>query len=272
MISCLICGSSQRIEDHHVGRATNLAVTVPLCRQCHARQTGLQRRFGVFRLLPGDEQRLWSIAHGFMGLLIEHARALSAPALATDERAHRAILRLLASLTDDPIGPNPIANTFRGRPKRANRRKSVKPVAPPNTTAEPSPESFAVGFMPALAMAVAQIAPDSETLRVANHAADCAEQLTTALSTLENHPRAAELHAAMERTALGVEALAQCAASIAESGPQGKNGQPEERLIVTLRDFHSQTQAGLRFLTTLADGANPSSALAHFLDHTVKTA
>ncbi|MGH8945020.1 MAG: hypothetical protein ACRDVL_02590 [Acidimicrobiia bacterium] len=46
--SCLLCGSSKRVEWNHVcGRANHPSLVVPLCRKHHWQATGDQYAFGV---------------------------------------------------------------------------------------------------------------------------------------------------------------------------------------------------------------------------------
>ncbi|MBV9167455.1 MAG: hypothetical protein JO342_15065 [Solirubrobacterales bacterium] len=143
-----------------MGREIHLSVTVSLCIGCHRWLTGLQYDAGIFRHgLGGDGQRLWSIFHGFTALLIAHAHAAGVERFVHEgERHQRAMLRLLAAVFDQPLGPNPIANTV-----RSSNRKAAHVAA--HGSVEQWIESLTTGIVPALAdMLCELLAADVELL------------------------------------------------------------------------------------------------------------
>jgi hypothetical protein len=275
-VGCFFCGSSpgvklrplihdDRIEGHHVGRAVYFRVRVPLCTHCHRRQTDLQYDAGVFRKLEGEEQPIWALIHGLAALLIEQARALGLGDLASlGERQHRGMLRLLASLTDEPLGPNPITNTLGDR----GRLDQPRPVSPALSAAELL-EAVAA-LLPVVIDAANELLPGSVELLPGFSAAELRALITPAsahriardLAALEDHPRAGALAAAIERAALWPELVEQL---IAHAAAGEEDAQPDARLVGTLRALDADARLGLHFLLALAGGENPSPAFERFL-------
>ena len=116
---CLLCGSRQRIEQHHPGREVDCSVTVPLCKRCHERIWRLEESAGVHREIGSEPQRAWSILHGFMLLLGSERdpdRASGTSPRGADRwfLTNRAtLLRLVNVVSDEPIGPDPVSNVVR---------------------------------------------------------------------------------------------------------------------------------------------------------------
>ena len=196
---CLICGSAERTEEHHIALAVNLTVTVTLCRSCHQHQSRLQRDAGIFRRLHGDEQRVCAIMHGFLALVGEHAKSVGCRDQQVT-RSRAAALQLLSAISDD-VGPDPTAATI-NRPEREPRRAAGTPI------------EFATGLLDALASAADEWLPGSQVADLAAGLADSVD----ALYALSEHPRADEITAAIEgATEATIAAVQQVASALEQS-------------------------------------------------------
>ena len=215
--------------------------------------------------MEGEAQRVWALAHGFNALLIEQARMLGLDDLASlGERQHRGMLRLLASLTDEPLGPNPITNTLGDR----RRLDQPRPVSPALSVAELL-EAVAA-LLPVLIDAANELLPASVELLPGFSAAELralitpasAHRLARGFAVLEDHPRAGELAAVIERAALWPELVEQL---IAHAAAGEEDAQPDAQLVGTLRARGADARLGLDFLLALAGGENPGAAFERFL-------
>jgi hypothetical protein len=232
-------------------------VTVPLCEACHDGQTRSQRDAGVFRdHLDSDAHHAWAVVHGLGGLLIAHAHAAGNPQFTADgERQLRAMLRLLAGLSDQPIGPNPIANTLRPSSRPPARRAHAS-VAQATRT-------LTGGVLPAIGAALSEwLPPDAELLSGISVdqaarllAPEPARKVARTLTALEAHPRAAELTAAFER-AMALTFTDQLTVAVA--------GESEDRPVETLREFAAVAGAMADLFVALA-AENASGAIERFL-------
>jgi hypothetical protein len=92
--AALVAGKATLIEQHHVvGRQHEPALTAPLCRNCHAKQTETLRRAGVPMKRPRDFlERLVAILRALGLFLQEAGKALLRWA---DELAHQLTHRAL---------------------------------------------------------------------------------------------------------------------------------------------------------------------------------
>lgn len=250
---CIICGSDAgSIEHHHVGRSAYLAATVNLCRSGHVRQTIRQRDAGAFRALNSDEQRVWSILHGILGLLVEQARGLGLTDLAVViERQHRAALLLLSALSDEPIGPDPLANSV--RPGRA-LRKTSRPAVAADDAADAGERLAALtaGILPAVAAAASELAPDAAHGQAARTIAAGADRLAAGLVALEDHPRviADMITAALQATTLGSDVLTRLVGAACAGDADTAASDP--RLDADLHAFEAAAAAQLDFALSLA--------------------
>jgi hypothetical protein len=108
--SCFVCGSTRRIESHHV--APGWPLIVWLCHECHRCQTRLAWAAGVLGVPETVERRMWAVAHGLIALAAARAHAMGGDATHLCS-THRAVLRLLSEITEVPLGPDPARNTYR---------------------------------------------------------------------------------------------------------------------------------------------------------------
>ena len=156
---CLICGSTGPIDRHHIARAVNLTVTVPLCRTHHRRVWDHETTAGVHRPGGTDVQRAWAILHGFLAL----GAVSTGRWTAQTTNLRGALLAVLCSLTDQPIGPNPTtAATRRGE-------QDHDPQGDPGTR-----EQFARGLLTAMSHAISEWLGDEQLAAVAAQLADVA--------------------------------------------------------------------------------------------------
>jgi hypothetical protein len=222
----------------------------------------LQYDAGVFRYdLGGDGQRLWSILHGFTSLLIAHARAAGAEGFVGEgERHQRGMLRLLAAIFDQPLGPNPIANTVRS----ANANTACVPA---HESVEQGIESLTTGILPGFADMLCELLSGDVELLAGFTVDDAARllrsvdarQLADAQAALEAHPRAREL--AGGPAADRCLALAECL--IAETVGLGE---PGERLL----KLAPAVRAHLDLMRELP-GDDPLTTFERYLDSTDQT-
>jgi hypothetical protein len=237
----------------------NLDVTVPVC-DCHDWQTQSQRDAGVFRdHLDCETHHVWAVVHGLGGLLVAHAHAAGDANCAADgERQLRAMLRLLAGLSERPIGPNPIANTLRPSSRPPARRAHASRAQATRTLTS--------GVLPAIGAALSEWLPaDGELLPgvAVDDAArllapDAGRTVARRLAAVEAHPRAGELAAAFERaSALPLTFTDQLIAAVA--------GESGDRPVETLREFATIARALVDLFLALVAGESASGAIERFL-------
>jgi hypothetical protein len=200
MTGCAICGASHRTEEHHVGRAKHSDVKVDLCVPHHRRQTRMQHDAGVFRESGGEVQRAWAILHGCIALLMEQSDALDptdgGPGVMPPWAAwHRAMLRLLTALADEPLGPDPIASTLRAYPPR------TRPATAPGTVdLATAIDALVTAILPAIATLVDELVPGTDEAALMRQLTERSPFLANEFAALEPHPRADAYSADAQRT------------------------------------------------------------------------
>ena len=159
---CLLCGSRERIEQHHPGREINCSVAVPLCKRCHERIWRLEENAGVHREIDSEPQRVWSTMHGLVALL-ESERDPEHWFLAN----RAALLRLVNVVSDEPIGPDPVSNVVRKKDATESGKPRSHEARSPHVvlTAIASAISEMIGDQNLAAAAAACPGPRSRTSR-----------------------------------------------------------------------------------------------------------
>ena len=198
MTGCAICGESHPTEEHHIARAKYSDVKVDLCLPHHRRQTRMQHDAGVFRESGGETQRAWAILHGCIALLMEQSDAIE-----TDQGLgvmppwaawHRAILRLLTALADEPLGPDPIASTLRAYPPR------TRPTSAAGVDEATAIDALLTTILPAIATLVDELVPGTDEAILMRQLTARGASLVHELASLEHHPRADAYRADAQRT------------------------------------------------------------------------
>jgi len=249
---CLLCQSDEGVQEHHVGRKEFLpSVTVPLCRRCHERQTRLQRQAGVFRKLEGEGQRVYSIMHGFQALLNELADFLPVdePARGDPGRDQRAVLRLLAVLSGEPLGPDPLRSTLRAQSGQRNSERHSQPA-----------ETVAAALLQVLSaesQTVMELLPDTAEATMLRNLTDRTDLVFERLAALAEHPQAEKLTEALRR---GSEITVGFIEQAAQAEVTGETPLLADELVGFLR-------AVFRFVQALAGegGSGAVRALTQFL-------
>jgi hypothetical protein len=213
---CLVCQTIGPVQRHHVARAVNLSVTVPLCRSCHRRLWDHESIAGVHRKGESAAGQAWAILHGFLALA-----AVAAGEWAEDLAETRgAMLTLLCSLTDETVGPNPVTATTRHLVERETEGGTDASVA------------FTAGLLDAMAAAITEWLGDGELAGFAAQLAASAVQ-----SSMDARP--ADVETTRRLTADAVSLARQLTALEDETTGAGE-------LADRLHDFDADTRDFLR--------------------------
>ena len=264
--SCIICGSDEGLEAHHLAFREHLpGVTVPVCREHHFRLHELLRRYGVMpRAATPEEwaQVLWAFVCGFGLALSTWEEAVGAMPLARkSEHLLGDVARLAATLDCEQtrLGPSPVDNSAaETRAAVLDRRRSGRRQQ--GDAQAQAPEAFAFDFTGALASAVEELlgnaAGHAEFVRFVRTIASGTDNLVQAIPHIESHPRVKELELLRAHDERVLAELPRCLLRLVRTEIKGAELSPAD--IGLLQRFGSMERRWTELLSGLAVGCSPA--------------